>query len=96
MTMSETRRMLRYEVPDDGQSHTIPLSHSPVGVAAVVEGGDAGWRVEFWAESTEGAFPHDRTFRVFGTGDPLPPDALWVATCPRVGGLVLHLYEVNR
>jgi hypothetical protein len=88
------RRMLRYGVPVDDQPHVIPLSHSPVAVAAVVN--DVGEHfVEFWAEHTEGAPQVRRAFRVFGTGHPLPDGARWTGTCARTaGGLVWHLYEV--
>jgi hypothetical protein len=50
--------------------------------------------VEFWAEFTAGAPKTPRRFQVFGTGHPLPPDARHVGTCPRVSGLVWHLYEL--
>ena len=86
------RMMYRYEVPIDDQPHVIPLTHSPVAVAAV----QSWFAVEFWCEHTEGAPPSSRTFQVFGTGHPLPPGAKWRATCPRTPeGLVWHLYEVT-
>lgn len=86
------RRMFRYVVPDDGTAHTVPLSHSPVAVAASFD--PPG--VEFWAEHTEGAPQISRAFQVFGTGHPLPDDARWAGTCARTaGGLVLHLYEIG-
>jgi hypothetical protein len=93
--MKDDRRMYRYEVPVDGQPHTIPLSHNPV-AAAAFQPGLVSWSVEFWAEHTEGAPPLSRAFQVFGTGQPLPEDARWIGTCPRTAsGLVLHLYEVT-
>jgi hypothetical protein len=86
------RAMFRYEVPIDDQPHTIPLSHSPVAVAAV----KSWFAVEFWAESTRRATQVERAFQVFGTGHPLPEDARWIGTCPRSEeGLVWHLYEVT-
>lgn len=88
------RRMFRYVVPVDDAVHVIPLSHSPVGVAAVT-GAHGYVSVEFWAEHTKGAPQVKRAFRVFGTGHPLPDGAKWVATCPRTpSGLVFHLYEI--
>lgn len=85
------RRMYRYVVPIDDQPHVFPLDHSPVAVAA-----SGAFSVEFWCEHTEGAPPVKRAFQVFGTGQPLPDDARWVGTCPRVeAGLVWHLYEVS-
>jgi hypothetical protein len=84
------RKMFRYAVPVDDQPHTIALTHGPVAVASP----ELAW-VEFWAEHTEGATQADRTFQVFGTGQPLPEGAKWIGTCPRVSGIVWHLYEVT-
>ncbi len=92
--MTETRKMYRYEIPIDDQSHVIGLTHSPVASSAAPRGSH-GWAVEFWCEHTEGAPPSRRTFQVFGTGHPLPEDARWVATCVRESGLVWHLYEIG-
>jgi hypothetical protein len=89
--MSEDRRMFRYVVSVDDEPHVVPLSHSPVAVAAI-----GAWSVEFWAEHTEDAPQVNRAFQVFGTGHPLPDDARWVGTCARTaGGLVWHLYEIG-
>jgi hypothetical protein len=89
-----SRRMYRFAVPVDDQAHIIPLSHNPVAVAAR-EYGAYQFAVEFWAEHTEDAHPVRRAFQVFGTGHPLPEDAKWTGTCPRMpSGLVWHLYEV--
>ncbi len=92
--MTTRRCMHRYEVPADGQPHVIPLTHSPVAVAAAPSGSHS-WAVEFWCEHTEDAPPSRRTFQVFGTGHHLPEDAKWVGTCPRDSGLVWHLYEIG-
>jgi hypothetical protein len=87
------RRMFRYEIPIDDQAHVVPLSHTPVAVAAVA----AWFAVEFWCESTKDAPAGGRAFQVFSTGQPLPDGAKWVGTCPRTeDGLVWHLYEVPR
>lgn len=89
--MTGDRRMFRYVVSVDDQPHVIPLSHSPVAVAAI-----GAWSVEFWAEHTEGAPQIKRAFQVFGTGHPLPEGAKWAGTCARTGeGIVWHLYEVT-
>jgi hypothetical protein len=89
--MDAERRMFRYVVSVDGRRHVVPLSHSPVAVAAI---GPSD--VEFWAEHTEGAPQVGRAFQVFGTGWPLPDDARWIGTCARTGeGLVWHLYEIG-
>ena len=84
------RRMFRYTVPVDDQAWTFDLTGDPVAVA----GGATLDEVEFWAEHTDGAPKMPRRFQVFGTGHPLPPNARHVGTCPRVSGLVWHLYEI--
>jgi hypothetical protein len=88
------RRMFRYVVPVDDRAHEFRLTCNPVAVA-VAEHGSHGWAVEFWAEHADDPGV-TRAFRVFGTGHPLPDGARWVGTCPRIGGLVWHLYEVTR
>src|SRR5260370_973455 len=45
-------------------------------------------------ECTQGAPKVPRRFQVFGTGHPLPQNARYVGTCPRVSGLVWHLFEL--
>ena len=85
------RKMFRYEVPIDNEPHVFGLSHSPVAVAAQT----VAYIVEFWCEHTEGAPEVKRTFQVFGTGHPIPDGAKWVGTCPRTGGFVWHLYELE-
>jgi hypothetical protein len=87
--------MYRYEVPIDDGMYTYGLGHNPVAVA-VVPDDDRERDVEFWAEHTEGAPLVKRTFRVFGTGQPLPNGAKWIGTCPRTAaGLVWHLYALE-
>jgi hypothetical protein len=88
--------MFRHEVPVDDQPHVVPLTHSPVAVAAA-RPSLTEFAVEFWCEHIEGAPPVRRTFQVFGTGHLLPEDAAWVGTCQRSPeGLVWHLYEIGR
>jgi hypothetical protein len=85
------RRMFRYVIPADSEPHVVRLSHGPVAVAAVAQAP----AVEFWAECTEGTPQVRRAFQVFGTGHPLPEDAVWTGTCDRTpDGLVWHLFEV--
>ena len=54
--------------------------------------------MEFWAEDTTpapGWTLLQRTFQVFGTGQPLPEKAQWRGTTDRdPAGLVWHLYEM--
>jgi hypothetical protein len=82
------RRMFRYEIPVDDRAHEFKLTGSPVAVATP----DLG-TVEFWAEH-DGAASATRAFRVFATGQPLPDGARWAGTCPRIRGIVWHLYEL--
>jgi hypothetical protein len=87
--------MFRYVIPVDDQPHEVAINHSPVSVAVSRAGGPGDWAVEFWAENTEGAALDKRTFQVFGTGHVIPHGARWRGTCPRVSGLVFHLYELH-
>jgi hypothetical protein len=82
--------MFRYTVLVDDQARVFDLTGDPVHVA----NGAALDEVEFWAEYTDGAPAKARRFQVFGTGHLLPPGARWAGTCPRVSGLVWHLYEL--
>lgn len=92
--MTETRRMLRHEVPVDDQPHTFGPLCDPVHVAAKLT--MEGYVVEFWAEAGDnGAGNQPRLFQVYGTGHPLPNTAKWVGTCDRINGFVWHLYEVT-
>jgi hypothetical protein len=76
-------------VPVDDRWHTVALSGPIVHV-----GCRADDLVEVWAFATGGPTV-DRTFRVFGTGQPLPPAAgRHVGTVFAAGGaLVWHLME---
>jgi hypothetical protein len=93
------KRVYRYEVPIDDQTHTLPISSPlwdhqgpPLAVAAIRDG--ERWTVEFWAEHRDGARVYPRSFRVYGTGHPVPGRSRWCGTTPRLDGLVFHLYEV--
>lgn len=82
------RAVYRYEVPVDAQWHTVELSGPVLHVAA-----RDPRRVELWA--VHGVRPpQPRTFRVFGTGEPLDDRArVHVGTALAAGGLVWHLWE---
>ena len=77
------RQVFRYTVPVDDQPHVIHLTNG----ATLDE-------VEFWAEHVMDAPEYPATFQVVGTGHPVPDGALYVGTCPRVHGLVWHLYRL--
>ena len=84
-----SRRMLQYEIPVNDEPHDF-LVGEPVHIAAVRPS-----LVEFWAEWDDDVEEQRRTFQVFGTGYPLPHNAVWVGTTERTPeGLVWHLYEL--
>ncbi len=85
-----TRHLHRHVVPVDDCQHEFTLTGGPLAVAAAADARS----VEFWTEHDPEAGRADRAFRVFGTGQPLPPEARWAGTCQRVRGLVWHLYEM--
>jgi hypothetical protein len=99
-----SRRMLRYTVSVDGWPHMLTIGGDPVHVAAdgKSDGPGGGSDVEFWAEGDMGdGFEKlgdgwtERTFQVFGTGQPLPDGAVWRGTTDRTPeGLIWHLYEL--
>lgn len=84
-------RVLRYEVPVDGQAHYFDLNGKIVHVSARRE--DV---VEFWALDTLGP-PLTREFVVVGTGHPYPGHWKHTGTALSPSGtLVWHLMEVPR
>lgn len=84
------RQVFRYTVPVDDQPHTFDLTNDPLHVAngAMLD------EVEFWAEHDMDAPEYPAVFQVVGTGQPLPDGAVHVGTCPRIHGLVWHLYRL--
>jgi hypothetical protein len=94
----EMRQMFRYEVKIDDKPQRY-LIHGEVRKVATqpwVPGSVPV--VEFWAEDINpapGGTLFQRTFQVFGTGQPLPEDAQWRGTTDRdPSGFVWHLYEM--
>jgi hypothetical protein len=83
------RCIYRYEVPVDDGWHVIELSGPIVQVGA-----RNPYTVEFWALVGDEK-PVERAFRVFGTGQPIPPAAaLHRGTAFAAGGrLIWHLME---
>jgi hypothetical protein len=90
-------RVYRYEVPIDDQWHACDLSGAILHVDC--RRYDA---VEFWALSTDGP-QIARHFRVFGTGHPVPADAVPCGSAlsphggfaAERGELVWHLFEAK-
>ena len=90
------RRMLRHEVPVDDQIHIFQdmnIDSDPVRVE--IRATTAGAVVEFWYEKDYSVDTGVRTFRVFGTGQPLPDNAHWAGTTSRMDGIVWHLFEIT-
>lgn len=83
-------RILRYEVPVDDQWHVLPATAPTV---LHVDCRHAHF-VELWARDDMGTTV--RAFRVYGTGQPFPPDARYEGTAIGPGGyLVWHLLSVD-
>lgn len=78
----------RYTVPADDAWHALPLTGSVLHVACRTPGS-----VDLWALHTDGPAVV-RSFRVVGTGHPLPEGSLHVGTSMIPGDrLVWHLLE---
>ncbi|MEU1497279.1 hypothetical protein [Streptomyces sp. NPDC005732] len=78
----------RYEVPVDDRWHPLQLSGEIVHVDCRTV-----HAVEVWAIRTDGP-TQTRSFRVYGTGQPLPDAVEHVGTAIAPGGqLVWHLIE---
>lgn len=83
------RRMFRYAVAVDDRPHFVYLTGDPLHVGCQYLS-----EVEFWAENDPDDSPAPVAFQVFGTGQPIPDGAVHVGTCPRLQGLVWHLYRL--
>jgi hypothetical protein len=82
-------RILRYEVPVDGGTHTFQLSGAIVHIAAREE-----TIVEFWVTDHGGA-AIGRRLTVVGTGASFPNSSAYLGTAVASGGrYVWHLLEV--
>ena len=78
----------RYEVPVDDTWHDITLTGPILHVASHY--GDIG-TVHFWALAGVGS-PYTARLRVYGTGHPIPLDAVYRGTAI-AEPLVWHLFE---
>ena len=86
------RKIYRHVVPVDDRTHTYHI----VGDILHVANGRTMDEVEFWAGWDNQKPFRDVTVQVFGTGQPVPDDAVYVGTAPRTReGLVWHLFEVT-
>ena len=79
-------KILRFELPADGEWHTVGMSSNVLGA-----GSRRSHHVEFWFLD-DPAHNTDRQFAVFATGDELPPDAKHLHVVLDAGGyFVWHL-----
>jgi hypothetical protein len=78
----------RYEVPVDDRWHPLQFSGPVLHVAC-----RNPYAVELWALHTDEPKP-TRSFRIYGTGQPLPDGLEYIGTALAPGGqLVWHLFE---
>lgn len=95
MYAGTARRVLRYEIPVDGNSHTIETDPSnPVVHVATRRPG----RVDIWIEVRENQPKTERAFHVYATGELIQPAeghiADYMGTVVTDGGhFVWHVYE---
>jgi hypothetical protein len=84
-----TRRVLRWEVPVDDEWHEFSM---PIGEILHVGAKDHG-TVSFWSIGDSAYANRTRTFRAFGTGQPLPLEAGRYIGTAVIPPLVWHLFE---
>lgn len=85
------REIFRYSVPVDDRWHTFELTGPVLHVAA-----RETVQVELWVMHDPDAKPELRAFRVFGTGQPLPPAAATFVGTALIGPFAWHLLEHER
>jgi hypothetical protein len=84
------RKIIRLEVPVEDKNFNFNLSGEVLFVDSTKME-----VVEMWVESFSDRTTRQRKFRVFGTGQIIPDDAIYVGTTTRAPeGQVWHLFEV--
>lgn len=93
--MTAERRVLKFKIPVDDSPHEVEFNGRIVHVDCQ---GNQPDEVVLWVESwTPSVITHTHTFRVFGTGQPIPQRHDYVGTALALGGaLVWHLYQEQR
>jgi hypothetical protein len=81
-------RVLRYEIPLDGKWHDVELSGPVVRTAFRNDSDDV---MHIWALADVGT-PFRAVFRIFGTGHPVPDNAVYRGTAISEP-YVWHLFE---
>lgn len=82
-----TRSIHRHEIPADRQWHNQELTGAVLHVATRTP-----YTVEIWARASDEGLRCTHSYRVFGTGEPLPDDCQYVGTAITPGGqFVWHL-----
>lgn len=88
--MGTERRVFKHTIPVDDRDHTVPMGWTAEPLAVVV---GAANEVLFWFED-HGGVSVGKTFRIFGTGHPVPRGYLHRGTAMHgPSGLVWHLFE---
>jgi hypothetical protein len=86
-----TRYIAYHDIAISDHPQPAELTHDPAAVAA---DGPTG-TVRMWVEFDDTQPRIQRWFRVYSTGNEIPPGAVWVGTCGRSADLIVwHLYEV--
>lgn len=85
------RTVYRYLIPVNDEPTTVVACLK--GVIVHVASRHSPDTVEFWIDGKK-TDTADRTFRVVGTGHPVPDGATYLGTALAAMGLVWHLYEL--
>lgn len=97
--MSEQRRVLRYEIAVNDQPQPIAAGRVLMAQPHRQAQRSPAGRVEVWVDAAlpvdwPASSPAMRLVQAFGTGQPIPDGAVWLASCLD-GPLVRHVYEVT-
>jgi len=86
-------KVFKYTVPSDSRPHTFELQGKIVHVGTTAPGYPD--LICFWAIHEDEVVPTKRTFRIYGTGDGLPPNVEHIGSVVTANGrLVWHLFEL--
>jgi hypothetical protein len=87
--MQQPRRILKWPVRVDDTAH--PIGHGPV--VRVATQGDST-TVWVWTDETGTDIAPSRPTQIYGTGQPVPPDAIHLGSCETDLGLVWHAFAL--
>lgn len=90
------RKIYRYEVPVDGETHPLIITDWPILTPLRAEAASDDL-VEFWLDCDDQLPQAEKRFTVMGTGQEMPDGALLLGTTSRTpSGLVWHLCVIGR